>query len=344
MLSKIIIYKLFNEFDYEIGLKGKLTYIHSQNGIGKSTVMRMVSNVLNGNLEEVRTVPFERMDLMFDTGTNIIVENINQELNVLAQRSEVEESISLADLRNVMKCLYIGPDRAYADDGEGHIIPSLMIYMRELSENIQKAISDSELKPAKDDGRPISDAELDTMFRDLEAKIDFIKGAGFGPTIPAGYRFPPSRYEISQYRDDYRKLALSLQQYVDTYYGFAESLIVYRDIVNTIYVNKSVTVNEKGFFEARMDNSGTIVPLAKFSSGEKQILIMFYLLLFNADPGSLVIIDEPEVSLHVSWQQVLGKTFADITRVRSLQMIVATHAPSVIHDDWDLAVELKANE
>ncbi len=344
MLSKIIIYKLFNEFDYEIELKGRLTYIHSQNGIGKSTVMRMVSNILNGNLEEVRTVPFERMDLMFDGGTNIIVENNNQELNILAQRSEVEEEIGLADLRGIMKCLYIGPDRAYSEDGEGHVIPSLMVYMRELSENIQKAIADSALSPAQDSGAEISDAELDSLFRDLEAKIDFIKGAGFGPQIPAGYRFPPSRYEISQYRADYRKLALSLKQYVDKYYGFAESLIVYRDIVNNIYVNKTVTINEKGFFEARMDRTGTIVPLSKFSSGEKQILIMFYLLLFRAGPGYLAIIDEPEVSLHVSWQQQLGKIFADITRVRNLQMIVATHAPSVIHDDWDLAVELRAKE
>lgn len=344
MLTKISVRKLFNEYDYVIALSGKcLTYVHSQNGLGKSTIMKMVYNVLQGNLEEVRTVPFERMDLTFRDGTTLIVENKNQELNVLAQKNELEEELSLEDIRAVRSCMYIGPDRQYTEDGKGDIVPSLMVYMDELARNIGKAQADRVLRPSERDGSKFDDADLDTIFRDTEAKIDFIKQAGFGPEIPAGYRFPPSRYEISQKRDDYRKLALSLQDYVDRYYTFAESIVEFKDIVNTIFVNKSVLINEKGFVEAKMDRSGTIVPLSKFSSGEKQILIIFYLILFRAKPGSIVIIDEPEVSLHVSWQQQIGKMLTDIARVRKMQMIVATHAPSVIHDDWDLAVELKAD-
>jgi predicted ATPase len=68
---------------------------------------------------------------------------------------------------------------------------------------------------------------------------------------------------------------------------------------------------------------------------------MFYLLLFEAKHGSLVIIDEPEISLHVAWQQRLGKTFSDIARLRELHVVVATHSPQVIHDKWDMSVELK---
>lgn len=343
MLSKIIVYRLFNEYDYEIDLDNRrITFVHSQNGLGKSTVMKLVYNILEGNLEEVRTCPFERMDLMFDNGTNIIVENNNQELNILGQKAELEEEMSVEELRNTMKCIYVGPERMYTTDGEGHIVPSLMIYMTELSQKIGQAMKDSEPRKVEDDGSELSDADMDKLFRDLEAKIDFIKQAGFGPTIPAGYRFPPSRYEISEYREDYRALALSLEDYVDRYYMFAESIIVFKDIVNTIYVNKTVVINDRGYFEARMDKSGTVIPLSKFSSGEKEILILFYMILFKTEPGSLVIIDEPEVSLHVSWQQQLGKTFDDVARVRNLQMIVATHSPSIIHDDWDIAVELKA--
>lgn len=343
MLSKIIVYRLFNEYDYEINLEGRrLTFVHSRNGLGKSTVMRLVYNTLCGNLEEVRTCSFERMDLMFDNGTNVIVENKNQELNILGQKAELEEEMSVEELRGMMRCLYIDPERMYIPDADGHIVPSLMIYMTELSQKIGQAIKDSEPRKVADDGRELSDADLDRMFRDLEAKIDFIKQAGFGPTIPAGYRFPPNRYEINEYRSDYRALALSLEDYVERYYNFAESIIVFKDIVNTVYVNKTVVINERGYFEARMDKSGTIIPLSKFSSGEKEVLILFYLILFKAKPGSLVIIDEPEVSLHISWQQQMGKTFDEVARVRDLQMIVATHSPSIIHDDWDLAVELKA--
>ena len=51
MLTKIAVQGLFNELDYEIPLMdGHLTFIHAQNGFGKSTLMRLVYNILQGNL------------------------------------------------------------------------------------------------------------------------------------------------------------------------------------------------------------------------------------------------------------------------------------------------------
>jgi predicted ATPase len=159
--------------------------------------------------------------------------------------------------------------------------------------------------------------------------------------MPAGYRFPPSRFEIMRYRKDYEELAFSIEEYVKKYYELSESTIVYLDIVNDLLVNKGVYINESNILSVRMDN-GTALPLDKLSSGEKQILMMFYLLLFEAKHGSLVIIDEPEISLHIGWQQKLGKVFSDISRLRDLHVVVATHSPQVIHDNWDLSVELRA--
>lgn len=344
MLKKITVYGLFNENDFEIPLSGDcITYIHSRNGLGKSTIMKLVYSILAGELEEARTVPFERVDLDFDTGTSIIVENRNQELTVQASRNGLEENISIEDLRGIKRVVYIGPDRAYARDADGHLAMSLPLYMIRLSKRIQAAMRDSEPRKVPAGGEDRTDADIDRWFRDLEAKVEFIKQAGFAPEIPSGYRFPPSRYEIGEYRSDYLALAASLQDYVDRYYSFAESIVVYKDIINTIYIDKTVSLNEAGYFEARMDRSGTVVPLDKFSSGEKQMLIIFYLILFETEPGSLVILDEPEVSLHVTWQHELGRVLRDLCRLRSLQVLMATHAPSVIHDDWDLTTELKAD-
>ena len=102
----------------------------------------------------------------------------------------------------------------------------------------------------------------------------------------------------------------------------------------------TVTVSENGKIGITMYN-GMSLPIQRLSSGEKQILIMFFALLFHADAGSVVILDEPEISLHVSWQQKLGRYYSDICRVRGIQMIVATHSPQVIHDMWDSARELR---
>ena len=341
MLSRITVQGLFGEFDYDLILNdGPLTYIHAQNGNGKSTLMRLVCNLFQGNLEEVRTTPFQRLVLYFDNGSKLIVQNRNQEINVLMCQNRLEEELDQDEICNLQNTVYIGPERLYSMEDDGRIVPALDVYMDELTASIRRANSDSDLRPGKDDGGKYTDADLDQMFKNIEAKLAFIRQAGFAPNITPGLRFPPTRYEIGEKREAYRALAFALKDYVDRYYEFAESIVVFKDIVNALYINKSVDINEKGSLQARMHKSGTVIPISKFSSGEKQILIMFYLLLFRTKSNSLVVIDEPEVSLHVSWQQQLGKYMKDVARVRGLKLLVSTHSPSVIHDDWDLAVEL----
>jgi len=82
------------------------------------------------------------------------------------------------------------------------------------------------------------------------------------------------------------------------------------------------------------------VPLTALSSGEQHQLVLFYELLFVIEPGSLVLIDEPEISLHLSWQVDFLEDLQEISRLADLDFLIATHAPSIIEDRWDLVVEL----
>ena len=84
--------------------------------------------------------------------------------------------------------------------------------------------------------------------------------------------------------------------------------------------------------------NGVIVNLPKnqqntifnLSSGEKQIFIILANLVFSAkkNPKSVFVIDEPELSLHISWQEL----FVDALQTVSpeTQFILATHSPSII--------------
>lgn len=66
------------------------------------------------------------------------------------------------------------------------------------------------------------------------------------------------------------------------------------------------------------------------SSGERQIVIMMAHLLFNPQLSrkSVFMLDEPELSLHIAWQEILLGTIMESNP--GLQLIVATHAPSII--------------
>lgn len=72
------------------------------------------------------------------------------------------------------------------------------------------------------------------------------------------------------------------------------------------------------------------VPPTKLSSGEQQILVLAHHVLFRAQRGTTVLIDEPELSLHVSWQDTLLDDLDQMARPRNLSFLLATHSPTLI--------------
>lgn len=69
------------------------------------------------------------------------------------------------------------------------------------------------------------------------------------------------------------------------------------------------------------------IPLAKLSSGEKQLLILFIEALLQRQQAYIFLADEPELSLHIAWQRNI------ISAIRSInpnaQIVVATHSPEI---------------
>jgi predicted ATPase len=112
------------------------------------------------------------------------------------------------------------------------------------------------------------------------------------------------------------------------------------DIINSRFLYKTMTIDkEKGLVFTT--KNGLVLSLENLSSGEQHELVLFYDLLFRVNPGSLVLIDEPELSLHVVWQDQFLK---DLQRVRfhaDADIILATHSPDIINDRRDLIVELR---
>lgn len=128
----------------------------------------------------------------------------------------------------------------------------------------------------------------------------------------------------------------------------ASKIDLLRRIVNNkfAYSYKEMNFNkEKGFvfktlYHPSSSNRDTLFP-TDLSSGEQHELVLLYELLFKVKPDSLVLIDEPELSLHVGWQAQFLKDLQEITKLADLDVLMATHSPDIIQDRWDLTVELK---
>lgn len=340
-LTSASVHGLINSFDYSIDINTEgVTFVHSTNGAGKSMFLKLIYSLLHGDMGAVDEVPFARLDIGFDDGSVLIVENDADRRLIQMQKNELEEELTLDDLEALKPSVYISTDRLIVKKKDGRLLYALDDYARELETWFQSAkdesaidISDTVIE------KDLPDDEIEQYLRDLKSKIDFMYNSGLRVNLPIGLRMPPSRYDINKHHDNYLKLTNELERFVDNNYQLAESLDVFRDIVNSFYNNKVLRIsNGKIYIDLR---DGTTLPLECLSSGEKHILVIFYRLLFQTEPGSLVVFDEPEISLHVSWQQRLGPLLNDICRLRSLQIIVATHSPQVIHDMWDLANELR---
>lgn len=114
-------------------------------------------------------------------------------------------------------------------------------------------------------------------------------------------------------------------------------------IINKRFLYKKMTISRKDGFIFTASN-GSELSLENLSSGEQHELVLFYELLFKVPSGSLILIDEPEISLHVVWQEQFIKDVQEITRLANVDVIIATHSPDIIDGQRDLMVQLKGPE
>jgi hypothetical protein len=103
-----------------------------------------------------------------------------------------------------------------------------------------------------------------------------------------------------------------------------------KEIVNSRFLNKRMIIDREQGFKF-VTSAGHELDATQLSSGEQHELVLVYDLLFNVKEGSLVLIDEPEISLHVGWQQEFLSDIQRIAGLANLRFIVATHSPQIVH-------------
>ena len=76
-----------------------------------------------------------------------------------------------------------------------------------------------------------------------------------------------------------------------------------------------------------------MILLEQLSSGEKQMLLILTTVFLQEEKPNILLMDEPEISLHIGWQDRL------ISLIRKLnpqcQLILTTHSPNIFADGWE---------
>lgn len=155
-----------------------------------------------------------------------------------------------------------------------------------------------------------------------------------------------------QYLDDPILTVLSLyaddmKNKLEAYSRLQGKLQLFLSIINSRFDNKQCVLSKDSEFkiityktEGRVKKSKELAP-TMLSSGEQNEFVLFYELLFNCSEKNFILIDEPELSLHIKWQQKMIEDLMNICNQNKLNILIATHSPDLIGNHWSLVQKLE---
>jgi predicted ATP-binding protein involved in virulence len=110
----------------------------------------------------------------------------------------------------------------------------------------------------------------------------------------------------------------------------------FQDMIDELFADTHKKIDRKSneiqFIQTNSNGGTEIITPYQLSSGEKQMLaILLTVLVENREPYALLM-DEPEISLHIDWQQRLIDLIRQLNP--NVQIILSTHSPALIMDGW----------
>lgn len=420
MVTRLVIRQLYGHYDYDLDFleKRHVKILLGPNGFGKSTILKILNNLINCNLWYFNLIDFRYIRVEFSDGHKIhIMKNHIEETVKDINARNISESIfhfsyfngktDELQVRFLLSANYIlrkirrssmgyrsmntmgGIDfedylMRYYDYVEDDALPEASKEMlRFLNENSSLFVKEQRIqyedidsygrhlinkynvdKIAEDlnevivshqenfgsqcqkidsgfvnrllsgNGRVYSEEEYDERFKALQVVLEQYHKYGLAKNLQLDYQYD-ERYAtvLSLYIDD-------MWEKVDAYKNLfirLSSLDKFLESKELSY--KHIKVDTEHGLTA-IDINGHAIPLRKLSSGEQNLIILYFFLLFKAKPGMLVCLDEPEISMHVAWQETMLEDLKLIAKVFEIQLVIATHSIDFVNGDWEDCVDL----
>ena len=190
--------------------------------------------------------------------------------------------------------------------------------------------------------KELKSKQLQKKMRELNRKTEEFRRIGILEKEQAPATFGAQYPTAPDDRTQARVMALYVQdteKKLSVLEEFALRTRIFLDNINKKYRNKYIFLDGKHGILV-LDENFRDVPLECLSSGEQHELVLHYNLLFQVPENTVVLIDEPELSLHVAWQKEFLPDLLKIVEVCRFDAVVATHSPYIVGDRDDLMVAL----
>ncbi|MFZ4699693.1 MAG: AAA family ATPase [Candidatus Methylumidiphilus sp.] len=229
---------------------------------------------------------------------------------------------------------------------------TIMEYSRSLKSTIEKTLAQYSLSSQTLDqsfplrllsasANPLENDKLKQRMEELEAQRLELQQVGLLDDAPAAL-FDPAKLDelISQENKVMTLYVQDTEQKLAVFEDLARRIKTLLDNINTKFKNKRLRIDRDKGFVVTTDAKQNL-DLDSLSSGEQHEIVLLYDLLFRIKPNTLVLIDEPELSLHVVWQKLFLPDLLKIAEVAQIDVLMATHSPYIVGDHAELMVALE---
>ena len=128
----------------------------------------------------------------------------------------------------------------------------------------------------------------------------------------------------------------NVEKCLSIFKGIAEQVELFKSLINSKLEGKRCSISALNGIEVTSETNIAKFALDRLSSGEKNEIILLCNLIFEPNKPKLVLIDEPEISLHIDWQKQFISDLIKIAERSDFKSLVATHSPDIVDDYWNL--------
>lgn len=96
---------------------------------------------------------------------------------------------------------------------------------------------------------------------------------------------------------------------------------------------KRIEIDKEQNYLVFREDAGVTIELDMLSAGEKQLLYILLTVFLMDEQPAVLLMDEPESSLHIEWQEKLIKSIRKLNPL--CQIILTPHSPSIFVSGWE---------
>jgi len=330
-LKKVEIRKLFGEWDINWTLDPKVNILIGKNGSGKTTLLRLIKNILkskqpiffaSSDIESIKIELTDNHSIYARKDSKAIVEPYPP---IKAHHQTIEE--------RPLTRVYRIESNLFSQNNETRFSDVINLCYINTFEMPLETLQISENHKRYDEVQTELDIVLADLITDWKNYLLKLKILAEQVTVFFDDKIRAISYKESADKNDLQELKNLLNDKTDK----MEEITDYKDRfikqINALFSDskKRIDFDQNNAIIFKND-TGKSLSVYELSAGEKQMLIILLTVLICDNQPSLILIDEPENSLHLAWQHKLIEMIQSFND--NCQLIIVTHAAGVFSKGW----------